>query len=313
MFGGLLLAQAISAAGATVNPGFNVYSSQSSFLRPVTAAAPKDSSSQGSQSQKAIFYHVERASDGRSYATRVVRATQTPPDSQKDDNDDGAPCAYVAIISFQRESATTTPTSNTLTYGVPMPAALDGLKPDDIPEDANRRLIDTWVGEGTGFSFEDPSFDWRPFGFVFEKENPCACRTRGFVRARSSSSSSSLLPFSGDVAVNLAALAYMSDQFLSEVAVYACQDRVRGGDGSEDGDGGPLLRNVVMNASLTHSISFHDPGVRVDQWLVVERETSWGADGRVLVHQRAWDFGTGRLVMSCVQEALIRLRGAGKL
>ncbi|EMR72573.1 putative acyl- thioesterase ii protein [Eutypa lata UCREL1] len=268
VFGGLLLAQAISAASATVNPGFNVYSSQSSFLRPVTAAPPKDSSSsQESQSQKAIFYHVERTSDGRSYATRVVRATQTPPNSQKDDNDEGAPCAYVAIISFQRESATTTPTSNTLTYGVPMPAALDGLKPDDIPEDANRRLIDTWVGEGTGFSFEDPSFDWRPFGFVFEKDNPCACRTRG----------------------------------------------VRGGDGSEDGDGGPLLRNVVMNASLTHSISFHDPGVRVDQWLVVERETSWGADGRVLVHQRAWDFGTGRLVMSCVQEALIRLRGAGKL
>jgi acyl-CoA thioesterase-2 len=69
------------------------------------------------------------------------------------------------------------------------------------------------------------------------------------------------------------------------------------------------MRNVTLGATLTHNISFHDPQVKIDEWLVLERETSWGDEDRVLVHQRLWNLDSGRLILSGTQEALIRLKG----
>lgn len=99
MFGGLLVAQAIAAAHATVPTDFYVYSSQSSWLRPVSAKA-----------QGKATYHVERTADGRSYATRLVRAIAA-----------GA-CVYVAIVSFQHGNNMPSSNNNVLTYNIPMPA-----------------------------------------------------------------------------------------------------------------------------------------------------------------------------------------------
>jgi acyl-CoA thioesterase-2 len=65
------------------------------------------------------------------------------------------------------------------------------------------------------------------------------------------------------------------------------------------------LRNIAMAASLAHNVSFLNPLVKVDEWIVLERKTSWGAEGRVLVSQQIWSLETGRLVMSGTQEALI--------
>ncbi|KAI1504191.1 hypothetical protein F5X99DRAFT_372794 [Biscogniauxia marginata] len=45
-----------------------------------------------------------------------------------------------------------------------------------------------------------------------------------------------------------------------------------------------------------------------DEPMLGERETSWGANGRVLVHQRFWNAKTGRLVMLGSQEGLVRLK-----
>lgn len=84
-FGGSIISQALSAALATVASGFDAYSSQSSFLRPVKATAK-------------VTYHVDRAADGRTFATRLVRATQG----------DSVPSLYVAIISFQRRGSAPT-------------------------------------------------------------------------------------------------------------------------------------------------------------------------------------------------------------
>ncbi|RYP47490.1 hypothetical protein DL768_006462 [Monosporascus sp. mg162] len=268
VFGGLLLAQAISAASATVPPEFYTYSSQSSFLRPVTAKA-----------QDKVVYRVDRTVDGRTYATRVVRATQGAEDT----------CVYIAIISFQSGKM---PTGNVLDYSIPMPE-LDGLRPDDIPKELNRQIMAASTSRGGPFQLfnsEGEPFDWRPFGFVLT-DDPWECRTRGFSRS---------LPLSTDsTSVNLAALAYMSDEVLLGVPIYANPDKV-----------GDRMQNVAMGVTLTHNISFHDPAVKVDQWMVAERETSWGADGRVLIGQRVWNLKTGRLVMTCTQEALIRLRDA---
>ncbi|KAI1358396.1 Thioesterase/thiol ester dehydrase-isomerase [Xylaria arbuscula] len=184
--------------------------------------------------------------------------------------------AYIAIVSFQ---ASTAPLGNVLRYGIPMPD-LDGLHPDNIGKERNP----IWNLMGPD---EDP-FDWRPFGFELTN-NPWECRTRGFSRSPKLSTDSAR--------VHLAALAFMSDQVLLGVALFSNPMAVGSG-----------MRNVTMCATLNHTISFHDPSVKMDDWVVAERETSWGEEGRVLIHQRVWSLRSGRLVMTCSQEAMIRLK-----
>lgn len=67
------------------------------------------------------------------------------------------------------------------------------------------------------------------------------------------------------------------------------------------------MRNLATAASLTHTLSFHDPDVRVDEWLVAERDTSWGAEGRVIMHQKIWHLGSKRLVLDYTQEVVVYL------
>jgi acyl-CoA thioesterase len=84
-----------------------------------------------------------------------------------------------------------------------------------------------------------------------------------------------------------------TDKIFLGMATYANPDKV-----------GNKVENVTMVATLSHTISFHDPTVKVDEWMVLERTTSWGGNGRVRLHQLTWDLKTGRLIMSCEQEAL---------
>lgn len=64
-----------------------------------------------------------------------------------------------------------------------------------------------------------------------------------------------------------------------------------------------------MQVSLDHTIYFHRGArTRVDEgWLFCETKTPWAGDERGLVTQRVWD-QQGRLVATCVQEGLVRLR-----
>ncbi len=63
VFGGQVAAQAMLAAGSTVEPEFEMHSMHSHFLRPGDTRVP-------------IVYDVERLRDGRSFATRRVSARQ---------------------------------------------------------------------------------------------------------------------------------------------------------------------------------------------------------------------------------------------
>ncbi|KAJ2985342.1 hypothetical protein NUW58_g5585 [Xylaria curta] len=207
-----------------------------------------------------VAYHVERTADGRNSATRLVRAV----------HGNNPQVMYIAIISFQGAMARL---RNVLSYGPPMPD-LDSLRPDDI-------------GKELMGPEEDP-FDWRPFGFVLT-ENPRECRTREFSRSPSLSTRSA--------PVHMAALAFMSDQILLGVALYANPEKV-----------GSRMQNVTMCATLNHTMAFHDPELKMDDWVVAERETSWGDEGRVLIHQRIWNLESGRLVMTCSQEVMVRLK-----
>jgi acyl-CoA thioesterase-2 len=77
VYGGQLAAQALLAAGHTVEPGMGVVSAHTNFLRIGTAHQP-------------VNYQIERAADGRSLSTRVVHAVQ------------GGRLLTVSIVSFQR-------------------------------------------------------------------------------------------------------------------------------------------------------------------------------------------------------------------
>ncbi|KAK7962925.1 acyl-CoA thioesterase II [Apiospora aurea] len=282
IFGGLLLAQAVAAASATVPTGFHAYSSHATFIHPVTAA-----------SKARLVYGVDRISDGRSYATRVVRATQGG------NGDRQSRCVFMATVSFQREdtqsASSEKATVNVLDYGPPLPT-LNGLRPDAISENLNRQILAAFSGPDAllrppSFS-EGGAFDWRPFGFK-QAKNPWDCRVRSFVRSQEPlSHSTRSVP-----AVNLAALAYLSDESLIGIAMYANPKQV-----------GKGTRNITMAATLNHKIWFHDPHVKADEWMVLERSTSWGRNGRVLLRQQTWNLETGCLIMTVEADCLLRLK-----
>ncbi|KAK7986950.1 Thioesterase/thiol ester dehydrase-isomerase [Apiospora saccharicola] len=280
VFGGLLLAQAISAASAAVDPDFYAYTSSSSFLRPVAGT-------------KQVQYQVERVSDGRSYATRIVRASGVGKTADTEVATADI-VLYIAAISFQRRGDSS-PAGRSLQYAE-LPPDLEGLTPEDIdPGNGKEQVENNRTGNLQPFKPEDAPFDWLTAGVEFG-DRPSDVRTTGFSRSSAPLSSSSSSP--STTATNLAALAYMSDEMLLGLPILANPDAV-----------GPRSRNVALAVSLNHHLWFHDPTVRVDRWMVGERRTSAGADGRVLIHQRVWDHATGRLVMTCTQEALIRLKG----
>ncbi|KAI1323154.1 Thioesterase/thiol ester dehydrase-isomerase [Xylariaceae sp. FL0255] len=270
VFGGLLVSQAVSAASATVPNDFHVNSSQSSWLRAVTEKA-----------NGKVAYHVERTSDGRSYAMRMVRVMA----------DDA--WVYVAMILFQNNKQ---PVTNSLTYDEEMPELASN--PDDIPQERSVQFTASRTNQSGGsmepFRPDDAPFDWRLGGFEFSNKQT-EVRVRGYVRATQSLSTNT-------PAINLAGLAYASDHTLAGMAAAANPMAV--------GKGGC---NVALIASLTHNVHFLNPMVQIREWMVTERRTTWGANGRVLVHQLLWDWKTGRLVMSVDQEALIRLKSPFKM
>ncbi|KAK7754781.1 acyl-CoA thioesterase [Diatrype stigma] len=246
-----------------------------------------------------IAYHVDCTAYGRTYATRTVRATQGAHDDTS--------CIYVGILSFQRCDL---PPGNHLKYSIPMPHIGDSIRPESIPRArAQQRAMMAISARGDGTSPPldggdgDTAFDWRPLEGppppppADEDERAQSRQQRAFVRSA---------PLSSDSAsAHLAALACLSDTYALGAAL---------GHGANPATLGPKIREeVAMGVSLNHNVSLHDPTARADEWLLCERDASWGADGRVLVHQRFWSAGTGRLVVSGMQEGLIRLKPGSSL
>ncbi|BFZ61679.1 acyl-CoA thioesterase [Saitoella coloradoensis] len=93
IFGGAVIAQALSAAQKTVSPEYVVHSLHSYFLLPGDNSHP-------------IIYHVERVRDGRSYATRTVQAQQR------------GRAIFTITCSFQR------PEPSTMSHNTPIPPDL---------------------------------------------------------------------------------------------------------------------------------------------------------------------------------------------
>lgn len=66
----------------------------------------------------------------------------------------------------------------------------------------------------------------------------------------------------------------------------------------------PFPINGIQTASLDHALWFHAP-MRIDDWMLFELDSPVGGHGRGLGRGLLFD-GDGRLVASCVQEALMR-------
>merc|ERR1712070_1066274 len=69
--------------------------------------------------------------------------------------------------------------------------------------------------------------------------------------------------------------------------------------------------NRAAPVSRDHTIYFHSPkDFRADEWMFTECESPWSGDGRGLVMQRMYT-REGRLVATCVQEGVVRLKQDG--
>lgn len=166
---------------------------------------------------------------------------------------------------------------------------MNDLRPDDVNESDFLKHMSA-ASPSLAKVHTDEPFEWRPAS-VEQGNDPTTYRARGFFRSRVS------LPC--DRITNMAALAYVSDKFLLGTALNANPEAL-----------GERMRNLSTAASLTHTLSFHDPDVRVDDWLVAERETSWAANGRVIIQQKIWHVASGRFILECMQEAITWLKPA---
>jgi acyl-CoA thioesterase-2 len=251
VFGGQVAAQALIAAGRTVQPDRRVHSLHAYFLLPGSPRRP-------------IVYEVDRIRDGRSFTTRRVVAVQQ------------GKAIFNLSASFHRDEPG-------VDHQALMPAAPD---PETLPTLAERLAPHA---DRFGAFLRLP----RPIDVRYVGEPPWEPRPRGerlpsqmvWMRA------DGRLP--DDPLLHVCAVTYASDMTLLDSVLLAHglswdQSRVRG-------------------ASLDHAMWFHRP-FRADDWLLYVQQSPSAAGARGLargdIYTRA-----GRLVVSVVQEGLLRVRG----
>jgi acyl-CoA thioesterase-2 len=253
VFGGQVAAQALVAAGRTVDRG-RVHSLHSYFLRPGDPLTP-------------ILYEVDRIRDGRSFITRRVVAIQHGR----------------AIFNLQCSFHTD---ETSLEHQVSMPSV---PAPDDVPT-LPERLKDShglWAAY-----FDRP----RPIDQRFIGDLP-------WTRSESASTDAHRLlwlradgKLPEDPLLHAAVVAYASDMTLYDSILRP--HRIEWQECS------------FMGASLDHCMWFHRR-FRADEWLLFDQESPAAAGGRGLARGLLFT-ERGDLVVSVVQEGLVRIRNTGQ-
>lgn len=248
-------------------------------------------------SETPIIYAVELTRDGKSYITRIVRATQR------------GRSIFVATISFMRDDERSE--NDMVRHAVPLPTGIE------LPQD----------GEGTELSGEltSPIITYNVDIQNRQNNELHTKRIRRWVRARGRIADASGHRTHANV------LAYISDQrFIGTVAMI--HDLwLFGKPLAEDGfevDGKRTLvrklqdstgynsdlqnsraqREVGMMVSLDHTIYFHEPKrFRADEWILTEMESPWSGHTRGLAIQKMYA-ADGNLIATCVQEGVVRLK-----
>ncbi|KAI0528158.1 HotDog domain-containing protein [Xylaria bambusicola] len=344
VFGGFLVSQALSAACATVPDTFLPYSSQSSFLAPSNGNEKIVYRVERTWEGRNRLNRVVNASQSATCVYTAIVSFQSATDSIGNTLEYGVPKPVLgqlpedidpnAIQALQPQSSisalsngnekftyrvkktladgswvtnvihpspnarvytdisgiVTSSISNTIDFRVPRPA-LD-RPPEDIGPDAIEALQSSMLNGSSPImqqSAEDRPLEWKLHS-VEMGERPTEFRVRGYFRSSPLSTES--------CTTHLAAFAYASDEFFFGPVFAANPMAV-----------GKGARNVTICTSLTHNVSFHDSDAKIDEWAIVERETTWGSAGRVMVQQKMWDMD-GKMILSSSQEALIRLKEA---
>jgi acyl-CoA thioesterase-2 len=247
VFGGQVAAQALVAAGRTVDSG-RVHSLHSYFLRPGDPTAP-------------ILYQVDRIRDGRSFTTRRVVAIQHGR----------------AIFNLETSFHVA---EEGLVHQEAMPQA---PPPDSIPT-VRERLA----------PFEDQLSEF------FKRPNPIDQRFVGelpWLRRGGSREprqqlwmrADGVLP--DDPLLHAAVVTYASDMTLFDSILHPHE--IAWAD------------ELFMGASLDHCMWFHRD-LRADDWLLFDQVSPTASGARGLARGTIFS-SDGRLVVSVVQEGLVRL------
>jgi acyl-CoA thioesterase-2 len=248
VFGGQVAAQALVAAGRTVEVG-RVHSLHAYFLRPGDPSVP-------------ILYEVEVLRDGRSFTTRRVVAIQR------------GEVIFDLACSFHRDEVG-------LSHQDPMPSV---PAPEEVPALAER--LAPYLDQLPEFFTRPQPIEHRFIGELpwLATSEPRSPSEQLWLRAAGT------LP--ADPLLHAAIVTYASDMTLFD-AILAPH-----GIRWEDED--------FMAASLDHCMWFHRPVV-ADQWLLFDEASPTAAGARGLASGRLYD-RSGQLMVSVVQEGLIRLR-----
>ncbi len=270
-FGGLILAQAASAAGRTVGPSA-LHSLHAHFLRPAKAGVP-------------IEYNVERVRDGRTFTARRVLACQA----------EETICDVTA--SFARPE-------DGITHQEPMPDVPDpedcGQSPGAaawLLQEARERFPEQFRKGGEELPLIG-ALEWRlarPPGYTPAPGKPLVLSH--WMRVRS--------PLPDDLAVHTAAFVCISDN--NTPAVIAV--RYEGGtDDLREPQYSPRQPwwERFSFASLNCALWLHRP-IRWDGWFLMVSESPAAHAARALVLRRIYT-RDGTQVASIVQEVLFRPR-----
>jgi acyl-CoA thioesterase II len=251
LFGGQILGQGLKAAALTVDPERTAHSLHGYFLLAGMSDIP-------------VIYDVELTRDGGSFSTRRVVARQR------------ARPIFHMELSFHRQEQGFEHELG-LDIDVPDPDVLLSTRQlaerfaDRLPRSAPNLGMHQQIVELKPVSPED---------FFLRK----AETTRGLYWIKSAS------PLPDDPLTQMAALAYLSDYFLTTTVVLKHTVSMMSGQ--------------VMMASLDHAMWFHRP-CRADEWLLVDAISPFAGGARGLTRGQIFD-RQRRLVASVAQEGLVR-------
>ncbi|CAO3640206.1 unnamed protein product [Cunninghamella blakesleeana] len=265
VFGGQIVAQALCAAFKTVGKTFQVHSLHSYFILPGDVSTP-------------VLYDVFRLRDGRSFATRFVRAKQK------------GKAIFICSCSFTKEYEEPSVDHQTIMPKVPEPESLPNaevkmkeiLATNENLSPKYREYLQKRVDEDRPVDFReitsDQISDQDPWFNSGEAPNRRArwFRTRGKL--------------GDDPRLHACVIAYISDSAFLLTAAQAS---------------GIKRRGFGMVASIDHSIYFHKFG-RADEWSLYDMFSPQSGEGRGLTFGRIYS-KNGDLIATTSQEGLIRL------
>lgn len=278
IFGGIAIAQSLSAAYETVGREFDAHSMHCTFVFAGTADAT-------------LHYHVNRVRDGKTFCTRAVKAVQN------------GRTIFLTTISFARLLPEST---INICHAEPMPLMVPQ------PHDSNGNE------QPTGSPYMNQSVGLLNFRSLdpCDKCMHQWVKTREKISSHGGSRTHLVaLAFMSD-SYFLAGLPHSHNiwRFVNPPITEFYDSEERIGMPSPIHtmiprphlEGGGRVPNqsptVVMMVSLDHTIYFHQPRkFKADEWLLIEVKTDWAANGRGLVAQKIWA-QDGTLIASCTQE-----------